>query len=88
MWFHPEVIDEGWLDDEVDEALAPYRQRCPPNVLARRRETLCDMLLYRPGMAPLTRAALPSKTVERSGDIATGADPAAEDPAEKKSAGQ
>lgn len=69
MWFHPDVIDEAKLDDEVDAAVAPYKHVVPPHVLQRMKETLRDMLLHHPDMAPLTRAALPAKEVERSGDI-------------------
>ncbi len=74
MCFHCDVIDEGRLKDEVDEAIAPYLNIVPPRVLQRMRETLRDMLLHHPDVAPLTNAALPAKEVERSGEI--GEEPA------------
>ncbi len=79
------MVDEARLDLEVDQAVAPYRDIVPPHVLERMRQMLKLTLLTHPDVAPLTRAYLPAKEIEQSGE--TGPDVDAAKTTKKPAAG-
>jgi hypothetical protein len=61
-------VDQAWLDQQVDEAIAPYADKLAPAELAWMREQLAERLKSDPALGLLAHRAQP-RVVDESGEI-------------------
>jgi hypothetical protein len=67
------------MEEEIELALAPYREMAPPQLLATMRENLEAALRSHPVPRELIRVMAKPKAVDTSGEVPRG-DGAAQDP--------